>query len=480
MLMVVATEILRRFSQEELDQLFDALSRLGIFFKDLEKDEVIPNALWAAWGYSAEEMRGDRWLKALHSDDREQVRTRFEEHRHGNDEITQSEYRVVTKSGEVLWILSKAILFGGDGDNAHHKMVAIDYDVTAMKEAEQEIARARAAAESHAREADLLRRAGAAIASTLDRSQAVRRVLSFLAQTVPYQTATVQVLEEEVLEVIDCSGPVRHGFRPGTTHALRDHPGYRRLVETQEPELLVCAAEEIPELPEHVDGETISWIGVPLLAQGVVVGTLTLSAPDRESFGEEHLRLAASIADYVALAIQNARLFEEAHRAAITDPLTGVYTRYWFIPYVEQEIAAALRDSMALSLLVFDLDHFKQLNDTYGHPAGDDALAGLIRAISGVLRAANPICRLGGEEFAVLLPGAETRMAQAVATRLCETAAAARHDCCPQRPVTISVGVASLDDSCRDYRELLSKADEALYRAKAAGRDRVVVFGGQD
>ncbi|NBB89719.1 MAG: diguanylate cyclase [Spirochaetes bacterium] len=478
--MDVASDVLQKFSREELDQLFDALSRLGIFFKDLDKDEVIPNAFWAVWGYSAEEMKGERWLKALHPDDRAQVRMRFEEHGNGSDEITQSEYRVLTKSGEVRWILSKAILFGGEGDNAHHKMVAIDYDVTAMKEAEEQIARARADAEAHAREAELLRRAGAAIASTLDRSQAVRRVLSFLAQTVPYQTATVQVLEEDVLEVVDSSGPVRSGFGPGTKHALRDHFGYRWIVESREPELLVRPADEIPELPEHADGEPISWIGVPLLAQGVVVGTLTLSASHGESFGEEHLRLASAIADYVALAIQNARLFEVAHRAAITDPLTGVYTRYWFIPYVEQEIAAALRASAPLSLLVFDLDHFKQLNDTYGHPAGDDVLAGLIRAISGVLRAANPVCRLGGEEFAVLLPGTEAEAARAVAGRLCETAEAARYDCCPYRPVTISVGVASLGDSCRDYRELLSNADKALYRAKARGRNRVVLSGAHD
>ncbi|MFP4378266.1 MAG: diguanylate cyclase [Spirochaetales bacterium] len=476
----MATDVLQRFSREELEQLFDALARLGIFFKDLEKDEVMPNAFWAAWGYSAEEMKGERWLKALHPEDRESVRTRFEEHRNGSNDITQSEYRVVTKSGEVRWILSKAILFGGGGDNEHHKMVGIDYDVTAMKEAEREIARAWAAAEANAREADLLRRAGAAIASTLDRSQAVRRVLSFLAQTVPYETATVQVLEGDGLEVIDCSGPVRRGFGPGTVYPLRDHPCYRRIVDTRQPELLTCRADEIPELPKDVDSGTISWIGVPLLAQEAVVGTLTLSASDGEPFGDEHLRLAASIADYVALAIQNARLFEEAHRAAITDSLTGVYTRYWFIPYVEQEIAAAVRDSMPLSLLVFDLDQFKQLNDTYGHPAGDDVLAGLIRAISGVLRAANPICRLGGDEFAVLLPGAETHMARAVATRLCETATATRHECCREHPVTISVGVASLRDSCRAYRALLSRADKALYRAKAAGRNRVVVAGEEE
>lgn len=479
MLMFVAPGGLRSFTQEELDQFFDALSRLGIFFKDLEKDEVIPNALWAEWGYVAEEMKGERWLQALHPDDRERVRARFNEYKQGSDEITQSEYRIVTRSDEVRWILSKSILFGGDSESTHHKMVAIDYDVTAMKEAEEEIARARADAEAHAREAELLREAGAAIASTLDRSRAVRRVLSFLAKTVPYETATVQVLEEDVLEIVDCSGPVRHGWGPGTVHALGDYPAYRRVVETQEPELLVCPVDEIPELPGDVQGETVSWIGVPLRAQAEAVGILTLTAPDCESFGQEHLRLATSIADYVALAIQNARLFEEAHRAAITDPLTGVYTRYWFIPYVEQEIAAALRDPVPLSLLVFDLDYFKQLNDTYGHPAGDDVLAGLIRAISGVLRAANPICRLGGEEFAVLLPGADVDVAQAVANRLCETAAVTRHDCCPERPVTISVGVAGLDQTCREYRELLSRADKALYRAKAAGRNRVVVYGAE-
>lgn len=467
---------LRGFSRQELEQLFDALTRLGIFFKDLKTDDAIPNAFWEEWGYSAEDMKGERWLQVLHPEDRERVRERFDEHKEGVDEVSQSEYRVVTKSGTTRWILSKSILFGDDGRNGKHKLVAIDYDITAMKEAEQEIARARAAAEAHAREAELLREAGAAIASTLDRSQAVRRVLAFLANTIPYETATVQVLQGDELEVIDCSGPVRPGCGPGSVHALQDYPSYRRVVEDQAAALLVCPLDQIPELPGYVEGERISWIGVPLMVHGDVVGILTLAAPDCESFREEHVRIAASIGDYVALAIQNARLFEEAHRAAITDPLTGAYTRYWFIPYVEKEIEKALRDGMPLSLLVFDLDHFKRLNDSYGHPAGDEVLAGLIRAIAGVLRSSNPICRLGGEEFAVLLPGEEAEAAQAVAQRLCSTAAATRYDCCPERPVTISVGLACLVDGCRDYRQLISRADEALYRAKERGRNRVELY----
>jgi diguanylate cyclase (GGDEF)-like protein len=288
---------------------------------------------------------------------------------------------------------------------------------------------------------------------------------------VPYQTATVQILDGDSLEVVDCSGPVRDGYGPGTVHPLRDHPRYRRILEQGEPELIACPVDEIPELPRGVRADRVSWIGVPLGAQGSIIGILTLASVDHDAFTPEHLSLTSSIGDYVALAIQNAQLFEEARRAAITDPLTGAYTRYWFIPYVEREIDAALRDSKPLYLIVIDVDHFKDLNDTYGHPAGDVVLTDLVRTLSGELRASNPLCRLGGEEFAVLLPDVEPEAAVAVAERLRAAAAGLAHACCPDRNVTISLGIAGLSTECRDYDSLFAGGDRALYHAKASGRN---------
>lgn len=466
---------LRRLSDDELKEMLAALSRLGIFVKDFHRDSHVPNTFWLQWGYSEEDMRGDRWLEVIHPDDREQVRARFAQHESGIDEISQSEYRIVTRSGEVRWILSKSILFGEKQDGIARHMVGIDYDVTDMVEAREEIARSRAEAEERAREAEMLRRAGAAIASTLDRREAVARVLEFLAAAVPYHTATVQALDGEFLEVLDASGPVDRSCSPGAVHHVERHVNYRRVVRTREAELITCPMDEIPELPRSVDGESASWMGVPLVTRGRVLGLLTLAAERCDVFDSEHLRLTTAVADYVALAIQNARLYEETRQAAIRDPLTGAYTRYWFVPYAERQIDLARRDSSPLSLVVFDLDHFKKLNDTFGHPAGDEVLAGIVEAVSASLRSGNPVCRLGGEEFGVLLPGVPPERAVGVAERMCRAAARRTHDCCENGRVTISAGVGWLNDHCSSYEDLVAAADRAMYESKRAGRNRVTL-----
>jgi diguanylate cyclase (GGDEF)-like protein len=215
---------------------------------------------------------------------------------------------------------------------------------------------------------------------------------------------------------------------------------------------------------------------VPLVTRGRVLGLMTLAAEECDVFDEEALRLTTAVADYVALAIQNAFLYEETREAAIRDPLTRTYTRYWFVPFAERQIEVARRDGTPLSLIVFDLDHFKALNDSFGHPAGDQVLQNVVEAVADTLRSSNPVCRLGGEEFGVLLPGVSPEHAVGVAERLCRAVAECRHQCCPDRTVTISAGVGWLGEDCDTYEDLISTADRALYRAKRTGRNRAAVY----
>lgn len=256
---------------------------------------------------------------------------------------------------------------------------------------------------------------------------------------------------------------------------MSDVPEYQRTLKTGEPQLLVCPLNPTPDLPSDAAESTTSWIGVPLVTRGTIIGLLTLAAASCEAFAAPHLAVAAAIGDYVALAIQNSRLYEETKEAASRDPLTGAFSRYWFLPFAEREIARAQREHSPLSVVVYDLDHFKTVKDHFGHPAGDSVLSTLTRTFTKRLRTSDPLCRFGGEEFAVLLPGSDAAIARRVAERLCEQAAALRHECCEGRAVTISAGVASLGGAITTYDELIRGADRALYRAKNAGRNRVVV-----
>ncbi|WP_277964133.1 GGDEF domain-containing protein [Pseudomonas sp. RIT-To-2] len=168
---------------------------------------------------------------------------------------------------------------------------------------------------------------------------------------------------------------------------------------------------------------------------------------------------------------------ERAHTlstyAAQTDELTGLKNRRAFFEHAQQTFKYCQRNQMPVCALMLDMDHFKFINDTFGHPVGDEVLRQIGRVISTSLRAADIHGRLGGEEFAVLLPNTSLEMAEAIAAQLLRTIA--RLELEPVRHVTASLGLAQADTDAQDLHKLINNADQALYRAKAQGRNQVVV-----
>jgi diguanylate cyclase (GGDEF)-like protein len=165
----------------------------------------------------------------------------------------------------------------------------------------------------------------------------------------------------------------------------------------------------------------------------------------------------------------------ELERLATTDELTGVRNRRRFLEIAEHELRAARRYDRTMSLIMFDLDHFKRINDRYGHQCGDTVLASAAETAGAGLRETDCLARYGGEEFAVLLPESARAEAEAVAERMRAALARLTVEWCGQElTVTASFGATSLLASDRDVDQLLERADRALYEAKGAGRDRVV------
>ena len=167
------------------------------------------------------------------------------------------------------------------------------------------------------------------------------------------------------------------------------------------------------------------------------------------------------------------RLKQALAEQASTDPLTGLSNRRAFDDALEREVSRQRRTRAPLSLLAVDVDHFKQINDTWGHAAGDDTLAALGDLLPRLVRASDTVSRVGGEEFGVLLPDCPAPQARARADALRAEIWAASRDW--THPVTVSVGVATLPDSADALNDLLIAADMALYAAKESGRDRVRV-----
>lgn len=170
------------------------------------------------------------------------------------------------------------------------------------------------------------------------------------------------------------------------------------------------------------------------------------------------------------------RADRESYELATTDPLTGVYNRRTFKELAEPHLSRSRRSRVPLSLLMLDLDHFKRVNDTYGHLAGDEVLKAFADLVRGCLRKEDLLARYGGEEFVVLLPGSSQAAATALAERIRDQVAANPLGGTDHRVrVTVSVGVASeAGDTLPSLESMLGRADEALYRAKADGRNRVV------
>jgi diguanylate cyclase (GGDEF)-like protein/putative nucleotidyltransferase with HDIG domain len=177
--------------------------------------------------------------------------------------------------------------------------------------------------------------------------------------------------------------------------------------------------------------------------------------------------------DQLAVALQNARDYREKLEQAIRDPLTGLYNRRYFFEALEKEVQRSERYGSDASLALFDVDDFKRINDTCGHAAGDEVLREIGRIVEGLIRPTDSFARIGGEEFALLMP--ETKQLDALL--ICERlrTAISRHRLLPDRRVTVSGGVASCPQDASRREELERRADGALYWAKRHGKDMCAV-----
>jgi diguanylate cyclase (GGDEF)-like protein len=234
----------------------------------------------------------------------------------------------------------------------------------------------------------------------------------------------------------------------------------------------------IPAMPERQGDKTkttLSCLYAPLLAEGEVLGVLSAQSYQENAYSERDLATFITLASSISVAVQNARLFERITQLATVDSLTGAATRRHLFERAEEEFQRSIREGSPLALAMIDLDHFKELNDTWGHAVGDRVLAEFGALCIAHKRPHDLFGRYGGEEFALLLSGATLEGAVSSAERLCEKIAALPLSAPDGAPIvlTASFGVTAFGPEDQDITRVFSRADEALYEAKLAGRNRV-------
>lgn len=228
-------------------------------------------------------------------------------------------------------------------------------------------------------------------------------------------------------------------------------------------------AEANPQIAKLLpDGA--NFVVLPLFAEGNPVGALVVehSSPRIE---RRILVMLEQFAAHAALALRNAWLLGQVQKLAETDALTGVANRRTFETELEAELSRARRNGEELTLVMIDIDHFKSLNDTYGHQVGDDVLRGLAGALGAHCRDFDTIARYGGEEFAVILPSCTLDESPIVAERLRGAVSEVK----TLTTVTASAGSATFPVHAHDAESLIKAADDALYESKRAGRNRVTM-----
>ncbi|MEM7524595.1 MAG: diguanylate cyclase [Pseudomonadota bacterium] len=375
------------------------------------------------------------------------------------------------RGGDSYWMEQEIIpVFNDAGE--HTNFIIVGRDVSDRKAAENAAVEARKFENSKRAESRLLAEFNEWLQSSDTLDEVFIVVSSFLAKLLPGSAGAVYTYahSRDVLSKACDWGDrdVVADFEPSDCWALRRGRAYYYGDNTVD---IACTHIQ------NADAEPAArQYCLPIIAHGDTVGLLSVAVAETE--GADSQKLANFCAEHISLAIANVRLREQLREQSTRDPLTGLYNRRFFMDYAKREIGRCRAQGRSAALISLDVDHFKTFNDTYGHDAGDLVLKALAKVLKKIFREADVPCRIGGEEFIVILPGASKDLAMERAEQLRETVekVTLAHSGETLR-ATISAGVCEYASDGDNLEELMQIVDAALYQAKSDGRNQVVAAG---
>jgi diguanylate cyclase (GGDEF)-like protein len=309
------------------------------------------------------------------------------------------------------------------------------------------------------------------MAHELDRSGGGDDAASVLASSVARWLAGCRVVVLGASgQVVAMAGPDPEGTHPVGRSLAQPDDVLARASSDRRPRLIRALDADSDPLLASLLPQARNVVVVPMVAESDVVGSLVVEY-GRDRIRRWTLAMLERFAAHAALVLRNAMLVDEIRRMAATDPLTGIANRRTFEETLAREISRAERTGKPVTLLMLDVDHFKQLNDGHGHQVGDAVLHALGSGLRENLRPFDTAARYGGEEFAVILPGCSVEESGIACERVRRRAVTL----VPTPDVTLSAGAATFPDDAAASFELVRIADAALYESKRAGRDRLTI-----
>lgn len=453
----------RRRAEEELQMLSAALQNAveGISRIDPEGRYVSVNQACAdMFGWKPQEMTGVDWRVTVHPDDRPRVAEALRRLAAEGRQVL--EVRGVKRDGTSFHV-QRTLVKALDPDGREAGFYCFTRDISERKRQD----------ESRVQELTLLNQMVQTLHACLTVEEAYGVVRQFITQLFPGDAGAFFVLNpsRNFIEPVAQWGDVP-AVADGEIFAADDCWGLRR----GQP-YTIDKTSGAPVCRHVAPGAPCGSVCVPMVAQGEALGMVHFRARDAgQPLTEAARRLAMTVSEQCAMALANLKLRETLRNQSVRDALTGLFNRRYLEETLDRELWRATRKSGTLGLLMIDVDHFKQFNDTHGHEAGDAILREIGTLLKAAVRAADVAARYGGEEFTLLFPDAPLEDCVVRAEEI--RARAQRLSVTLQGkvigPVTISVGVASSPRHGTAADGLLKAADEALYRAKDLGRNRVV------
>lgn len=322
---------------------------------------------------------------------------------------------------------------------------------------------------------------GSIITSSLNKREVLQRIIQQIRVLLECGKSSILLVDPEKNRLVFSVVSDREEESILTGIELEPGEGIAGSVwQSGEPVLITDAAlddrfsDRVDTVTDH---STHTLIAVPLISGGKTIGVMeAVNKSEGRFFNQDDLNFFQQMAGMAAVAIENSILYEHATR----DTLTGLYVRRFMEESLSRELERSIRYRRSLSLLMLDLDHFKSINDRWGHDSGDHALRLVARVILQSCRQSDIACRYGGEEFVVILPETEGDSAMVFAERLRRRVEESDFRIGSSSvPITVSGGIATIrndDGKETTAGQILSRADRALYRSKSAGRNRITLI----